>query len=268
MPELPEVETIVRDLNKSITGKTVSDVIVHDSFLLRQKAGEFIQRLKKQAVMKITRRGKAIIVHLSSGEFLIVQLMMTGQMVIDGTEDKHTRIRFVLSDSSRLLYNDQRRFGQLRVVAQLDEVKHFNLLGPEPFSKEFTPDFMREAFKNKVRPIKNVLLDHTFVAGIGNIYACEILFRSRISPKRPVKKITLAQVKTIHHYIIEVLQDAIKHRGSSMRNYRDGSGKKGRFNERLAVYAREGLSCPRCKAPVLRIIQAGRSTFYCGQCQK
>jgi len=268
MPELPEVETIVRDLNKSIHRKIISEGIVHDAFLLRQKPDDFIRRLKGQAVRKITRRGKAIIVHLGSGDFLVVQLMMTGQLIFNGHADKHTRITFNLSDGNQLLYNDQRRFGQLRVVAQLNEIKHFNILGPEPFAKEFTPAFMHEAFKKTIRPIKNVLLDHTFVAGIGNIYACEILFRSRISPKRSARRINLAEIKTIHQQIIEVLKEAITHRGSSMRNYRDGAGQKGRFSERISVYARQGQPCPRCHKPILRIVQSGRSTFYCGRCQK
>jgi formamidopyrimidine-DNA glycosylase len=267
MPELPEVETIVRDLSKSLAGKTFSAVTVHDAFLLRQKVPDFIRRLKGQAILKITRRGKAIIIHLASGEFLVIQLMMTGQMIVDGMQVKHTRLTFNFSDGNRLLYNDQRRFGQLRVVANLDEIKHFNILGPEPFSKEFTPALMREAFKRTTRPIKNVLLDHTFVAGIGNIYACEILFRSEVSPKRKVRRINALETKTIHHHIIDVLKEAIAHRGSSVRNYRDGAGKKGRFNERLAVYARQNLPCPRCKEPILRIVQSGRSTFYCGHCQ-
>jgi len=268
MPELPEVETIVRDLNKSIQGKIFAKPIVHDAFLLRQKTADFTRRIKDQAVEKITRRGKAVIVHLSGGEFLVIQLMMTGQLVVNGQEDKHTRIDFVFADGSRLLYNDQRRFGQLRVVAKLDEIKHFNILGPEPFSKEFTPTFMHQAFRKTSRPIKTVLLDHTFVAGIGNIYACEILFRSLVSPKRKAQRFNLAEAGIIHSQIIEVLKEAILHRGSSLRNYRDGAGKKGRFNERLAVYARQGLPCPRCQQPILRMTQAGRSTFYCGQCQK
>jgi formamidopyrimidine-DNA glycosylase len=268
MPELPEVETIVRDLNKSLQGKIFSKVVVHDSFLLRQNADDFIRRTKGRAIDKITRRGKAVILHLVSGEFLVIQLMMTGQLIVDGLEDKHTRIKFVFSDGRKLLYNDQRRFGQLRVVGNLNEIKHFNILGPEPFSKEFTPAFMREAFQKTTRPIKSVLLDHTFVAGIGNIYACEILFRSLLNPKRRVRRISLPETKTIHRNILEVLKEAIAYRGSSMRNYRDGSGNKGRFNERLAVYSRQGLPCPRCQRSIQRIVQSGRSTFYCGHCQK
>jgi len=268
LPELPEVETIVRDLNKSIQGKILSKIIVHDDFLLRQKSLDFIRRIKGQRINQITRRGKAIIIHLSSKEFLIVQLMMTGQMIIDGTKDKHTRVTFEFTDGSKLLYNDQRRFGQLRVVGDLSEVKHFNILGPEPFSKEFNPTFMREAFQKTARPIKSILLDHTIVAGIGNIYACEILFRSRLSPKRHADQINRAETGIIHQQIIDVLKEAIAHRGSSLRNYRDGSGEKGRFNKRLMVYAREKQPCPRCQNPILRIVQAGRSTFYCGHCQK
>ncbi len=281
MPELPEVETIVRDLSKSLRCKTFSDVIVHDAFLLRQTADDFIRRLKDRVISKITRRGKAVIVHLASparvfgreaagraGEFLVIQLMMTGQLIANGQRDKHTRLTFTFSDGSRLLYNDQRRFGQLRVVAKLSEIRHFNILGPEPFSKDFSPAFMREAFQKTIRPVKNVLLDHTFVAGIGNIYACEILFRSQLSPKRQARRISQAEIKTIHRTIIEVLKEAIAHRGSSVRNYRDGEGQKGRFNERLSVYARQGLPCPRCQRPVQRVSQAGRGTFYCGHCQK
>jgi formamidopyrimidine-DNA glycosylase len=268
MPELPEVETIVRDLSKSIRRKTFFDVTVHDAFLLRQTPKDFIRRIKGRTIDKITRRGKAVIVHLNSGEFLVVQVMMTGQLIVNGPQDKHARLTFAFTDGSRLLYNDQRRFGQLRVVSQLNEIKHFNILGPEPFSKDFTPVLMGKAFRKTIRPIKSVLLDHTFVAGIGNIYACEILFRSQLSPQRQARRISQAEIKTIHRFIIKVLEEAIIHRGSSLRNYRDGDGQKGRFNERLAVYAREGLPCPRCQKLIKRIAQAGRSTFYCSRCQK
>jgi formamidopyrimidine-DNA glycosylase len=268
MPELPEVETIVRDLNKSLRGKIFSDVIVHDAFLLRQKQKDFIRRIKGQVLEKITRRGKAVIMHLSSGEYLVVQLMMTGQLIADGPPDKHTRLTFNFSDGSRLLYNDQRRFGQLRVVASLGEMKHFNILGPEPFSKEFTPDLIREVFRKTSRPVKNVLLDHTFVAGIGNIYACEVLYRSKVDPRRQARRLDQAEVRSVHHKIVEVLNEAIALRGCSMRNYRDGLGHEGRFKERLAVYARQGLPCPRCGQLIQRTTQSGRGTFYCGHCQK
>ena len=268
MPELPEVETIVRDLSRVIHGKTFSRAIVHDALVVRQKAADLIRRLKDTSVKQVVRRGKAVIMPLSSGEFLVIQLMMTGQLIVDGPRNKHTRVTLIFSDGSRLLYNDQRRFGRIRLVESLSQIKHFNVLGPEPFAGEFTPAYMQGIFKKTARPVKNVLLDHTFVAGIGNIYACEILFRSFVSPRRQARRIVPAETRRIHRYIIEVLKEAIAHRGSSMRNYRDGSGQKGRFNERLAVYARQGLACIRCQSPIRRIVQAGRSTFYCTHCQK
>jgi formamidopyrimidine-DNA glycosylase len=275
MPELPEVETIVRDL-KPLCRKTFSDVIVHDTFLLRQPKEDLIRRVKGQSIRSITRRGKAIVVALSSGEFLVVQLMMTGQLIMDSRvrgndkniADRHRRLTFRFTDGTGLFYNDQRRFGQLRVVSALADIKYFNILGHEPFSADFTPAYIKEALCGSGRPIKNTLLDHTFVAGIGNIYACEMLFQSRISPKRPGRRLSTAEIAVMHRVIIEVLKEAITHRGSSMRNYRDASGQKGKFNERLSVYGREGLRCPRCGAAIKRIIQAGRSTFYCGKCQK
>jgi formamidopyrimidine-DNA glycosylase len=268
LPELPEVETIVRDLSKSLHCKIFSDVIVHDALVLRQEQKDFVRRIKGRAIESITRRGKAVIVRLATGEFLVIQLMMTGQLIADGQKDKHTRVTFNFSDGSRLLYNDQRRFGRIRLVESLSQIRHFNILGPEPLSKDFTPALMREAFRKTIRPVKNVLLDHTFVAGIGNIYACEVLFRSRLSPMRQARGISPAEIKTMHRAIIEVLKEAIVHRGSSMRNYRDGDGQKGRFSERLMVYARQGLPCLRCQKSIQRVIQAGRSTFYCGHCQK
>ncbi len=268
MPELPEVETIVRDLNKTLPGKTIANVMVHDAFVLRQKTSEFIRKLKQQTINQIVRRGKAIIIHLSSGDFLVVQLMMTGQLVVNSQKDKHARIEFILTDGSVLLYNDQRKFGQLRVVTDLSQIKHFSILGPEPLTPEFTIELIHKAFKKSKRPIKNLLLDHTVVAGIGNIYACEILFRSRLSPERQAHRITSKEAALIHRHIREVLQEAIRHRGSSMRNYRDALGKKGKFNELLSVYARQGQPCVQCQQLIVRITQAGRSTFYCRHCQK
>jgi formamidopyrimidine-DNA glycosylase len=268
MPELPEVETIVRDLNKTLLNKIFSKVIIQDAFVLRTASAEFIKRLVGGKISKIARRGKAVLIYLDTEEILVVQLMMTGQLVVNTHEDKHTRVAFIFSDKAKLLYNDQRRFGQLRVVKNLNEIKYFNILGPEPFSKEFTPAYVRQAFYKTSRPIKTLLLDHTFVAGIGNIYACEILFRSRVSPERIARMISVAGADVIHRQIIDVLKEAIVHRGSSMRNYRDGAGQKGSFGQRLAVYGRQALPCFRCKTLIQRIVQAGRSTFYCARCQK
>ncbi|MBF0504910.1 MAG: bifunctional DNA-formamidopyrimidine glycosylase/DNA-(apurinic or apyrimidinic site) lyase [Candidatus Omnitrophica bacterium] len=268
MPELPEVQTIVSDLSKSLFNKTFSDVIVHDALVLLGPKRKFIQQLAGQTIKKIIRRGKAVVIHLGSREILVVQLMMTGQLIFNADSNRHTRVTFTFLDGGKLLYNDQRRFGRLQIVKNLNEIKYFNILGPEPFSKEFNSLYVQKYFKKSARPIKSLLLDHTFVAGIGNIYACEILFRSGISPKRLTCQISAQEADVIYHQIIDVLEEAIKHRGSSVRNYRDGTGQKGNFNQRLAVYGREGLDCLKCHALIERIAQSSRSTFYCARCQK
>lgn len=268
MPELPEVETIRRDLAKSILHKTLRSIDVPDPFVLRNPTAQFIKALNKQTIKAVSRRGKALIIEFSNGYHLVVQLMMTGQLVVSDSPHKHTRVVFTFTDNTKLLYNDVRRFGQLRAVKDLKDVKHFSILGPEPFDKTFNPQFIVDYTRTSKRPIKTLLLDHTFVAGIGNIYACEILFRARISPTRASGKITAAEAKFIHHQIVDVLNEAIKHRGSSMRNYRDAKGEEGNFKKLISVYARQDKPCVVCKKPVVRIVQAGRSTFYCASCQR
>lgn len=268
MPELPEVETIRRDLEKNIRFQTIQSVDVIDPLVLRTPAKEFVFSLAGQSIKAVTRRGKALLLELSNQHYLLVQVMMTGQLILGGKKDKHTHVVFTFKDGQKLSYNDQRKFGQLRIIKDFTQSKYLTILGPEPFEEGFSPAYIFEKTRKSKRPIKNMLLDHTFVAGIGNIYACEILFRCSISPKRLAGKITKEQSQVIYKYSIEVLQQAIKNRGSSMRNYRDASGQKGQFNKLIQVYAREGQPCTHCKTPIKRIIQAGRSTFCCSQCQK
>ncbi len=300
MPELPEVETIRRDLEKSILRKTIRKVEVLDPFVLRTPHKKFIKTIEKHSISAISRRGKALIIECSPSViperfplltgtsvgrnrgsriqdsrfrgndkiYLVVQLMMTGQLVVDSKVHKHTRVIFRFSDKRVLLYNDQRRFGQLRAVKDLAEVQHLNILGPEPFDQKFNPAYIFEYTCQSKRPIKTLLLDNTFVAGIGNIYACEILFRCGIAPDRFSGRLSPREVKSIHQNIVVVLKEAIKHRGSSIRNYRDAFGKEGEFKKLIQVYAREYKECFRCTKPIKRIVQAGRSTFYCSKCQK
>ncbi|MEI7998322.1 MAG: bifunctional DNA-formamidopyrimidine glycosylase/DNA-(apurinic or apyrimidinic site) lyase [Candidatus Omnitrophota bacterium] len=268
MPELPEVETIRRDLEKSVLNKTFRNIEIHDPFVLRSPADTFLSTLKGQSVKAIIRRGKALLLQLKNGQYLLVHLMMTGQMVINGTPGKHTRIKFEFSDKTTLLYNDQRRFGQLSVVEDLSGVKYFQVLGPEPLGADFSVQYVLDKTRQSRRPIKSLLLDHTFVAGIGNIYACEILFRCGINPQRRGEQIKLQQAQDIYRDTKEVLKEAIKYRGSSIRNYRDGSGNRGSFKQRIKVYGREQEPCFGCQKPIKRIIQSGRSTFFCAQCQK
>lgn len=273
MPELPEVETVKRDLIGSVLGRRIETICVLDGRVIRDIAiPHFIKRLTGQIIKDISRRGKAIVMTLDNNQFLIVQLMMTGQLVCSVTkfEDlaKETKIIFRLSNGMSLIYNDQRLFGRLTIVSDLAAFKHFEKLGPEPFDTVFDPLFIREAFKTKTVAVKKALLDHTFVAGIGNIYASEILFRSGIDPRRQSRKLKTAEIERMHRQTIEVLNEAILHRGSSMRNYRDGRGQKGQFNALIRVYAREGEPCLDCGKPIHKIVQGGRSTFFCKNCQR
>ena len=274
MPELPEVETIKRDLAKYVLSQTIRSIKVIDARVIRYvTAAEFIRQLKGKRIEGIDRRGKAIILNLSSGLYFIVQPMMTGQVVhveADKTPDvvKETKIIFRLSSGDTLLYNDQRLFGHLSLVKDLTTVKHFNAMGPEPLTKAFNPAQLAQALKKTQRAIKPLLLDHKFVAGIGNIYACEILHRAKINPKRCARDLKPGEIKVLHRQTIDVLEEAILSRGSSMRNYLDGKGQKGEFIKRIRVYAREGQPCLTCRKPIERIIQTQRSTFYCRHCQK
>ncbi len=273
MPELPEVETVKRDLTQSVLGNRIESLRVLDSRVIRDiSPRQFAKRLTGRTIQDISRRGKAIICRLDNAQHLIVQLMMTGQLVslqsLPAALPKETKIIFQLSNQTHLLYNDQRLFGRLTVIEDLAGFKHFTKLGPEPFDESFNPRFIKDSFHNRAVAVKKVLLDHTFVAGIGNIYASEILFRSGIDPRRQAGKIKAVEIQRMHRQTIEVLEEAIFHRGSSMRNYRDGLGQKGQFNTLIRVYAREGEPCLNCKKPVIKIVQGGRSTFFCKKCQK
>lgn len=267
MPELPEVETIRRDLSNNIVGQCIVAVDIRDARVLRQSQVDFVRRLENKKILAVNRRGKALIVALSGQEFLVVQVMMTGQLIVNGAVDTHTRIAFKLS-ADNMLYNDQRVFGQLRVVNDLSTIKHFNILGPEPFEDGFNRAYIEMFLKKTARPIKSVLLDHEFVAGVGNIYASEILFQSRISPTRLANTIKRAEVTILIKKTRSVLQQAIDLRGTSMRNYRDGLGEKGTFNKVIHVYARDKQPCHVCQRHIVRLVQSGRSTFYCRNCQK
>ena len=273
MPELPEVETIVRDLNSLISGKTIEGIRVFDVLPLRSMSkASFIMALRHQVISGVTRRGKAIVIALSSGMFWVIQLKMTGLMIVHQTPAplpvKETRLVFDLSGDVKLFYNDQRRFGRYWVGRNLEDFKHFQELGPEPLSAAFTAGLLKIKLKGVQRAVKPLLLDHSFIAGIGNIYACEILFKAGISPKRRSGSIKADEAIRLYHEIVAVLNEAIVYRGSSIRNYRDSKGVKGGFNTQIAVYGKTGDPCPRCSVPIVRIVQSGRSTFYCMKCQR
>ena len=271
MPELPEVETIKRDLTKDLLGHTITGVCVYDDRVIRgARAQDFVTGIKGCTVKAIERRGKAIIMALSSGKFLVIQVMMTGQLVFSPAfaATRMTKITFSLSNGRYLHYNDQRLFGRLQIVDDPGEIPYLQTIGPEPLSREFQVDWLRHQLKKRSLPIKTLLLNPQFVAGIGNIYASEILFVSKINPRRPARRVKPDEIKRLHQAIIDVLKEAIRWRGTSMRNYRDGNGQKGGFLNRIKVYGRENAHCPSCRSPIAKIVLNGRSTFFCKQCQR
>ena len=267
MPELPEVETIRRDLSKKITGERIISVDVKDAMGVRfPEPHQFVSRLVGKTIKEVQRRGKAIVISLSEGDFFVIQLVMTGQLIY-GKKPIGQRIILRLSNQCYLNYNDQRRFGRLSVVKNLNELKFFRSLGPEPLSGAFRADWLNAELKKRKVPIKVLLLNQNFIAGIGNIYASEILFRAGINPRKPANRLNEKEIQTLRRTTIRVLKSAVKSRGTSFYSYRDLQGKRGNYVRRLAVYDREDKAWVRCGGTIERIVQAGRSTFFCRRCQ-
>lgn len=272
MPELPEVETMRRDLEAVVQGQIITDVKVIDRRVLRQSPQIFIKRLKGQMFRSFERRGKAILGHLDD-RLLLIQPMMTGYIYLNPPDQqtpilKETKLVLSLCNGGQLLYNDQRLFGQVRVIKHIQESTYLTHIGPEPLTDTFEVSSLAQMLSKRTVPIKNVLLDHRVVAGIGNIYASEILFEAGIHPERPANSLSTDEYKKIVLKTRVVLEEAIALRGCSMRNYRDSRGEKGRYMSRIRVYGRANYPCPRRDGGIIqRMVLGGRSTFYCPQCQ-
>ncbi len=269
MPELPEVETVVRDLKKVIVGQTITAIDIIDNRVIKDLSNtQFKRKLKGKTVQSVTRRAKGIIIAFDSDDYLFVHLKMTGQLIYGAKQNiKETKVVFSLSDGNYLNYNDQRLFGWLIYTTDLDTIGYIKTAGPEPFGRDFNCAFIREAIKTRKVPVKTLLLNQFFVAGIGNIYASEILHRAQISPMKPSFRLSDIECERLYDQTVDVLKESIRYRGTSMRNYRDSKGRRGRFMNRIRVYNREGKDCLSCGDKVKRIVQSGRSTFYCASCQ-
>ncbi len=266
MPELPEVETIKRDLRKVITGKKIIRVDINNPKVIREPApSAFKQSLEGQTIKNILRRAKLLIFELSNGQDLTVHLKMTGQLVYPGGSDK-SRLALHFSDGTILDFNDQRLFGELRLVNDWKKLKFVRGLGPEPFDLTYV-DFKDMLSKRKTK-IKPLLMDQSFISGIGNIYASEILFRARIDPRRVTASLTEKEKQALSKEIKDVLSSAIKHGGSSVDDYVRLSGKPGDYRRFHRVYGRSGKPCFVCRSPIKKITQGGRGTYFCGKCQK
>lgn len=282
MPELPEVETVRRGLEPILVGNAFARVEQRRPDLRFPLPKDFGMRLTGRKIEALDRRAKYLLARLDDGEVLVMHLGMTGRFSINGSTTKpapkHEHIVFHLGDGTRVRYSDARRFGYMDLIPNktLDSHALFKGLGIEPLSEALTPEWFARRLKGKATSIKAALVDQKLIAGLGNIYACEALYRAGISPLRlagslatksgkPTKKIEalVAAVKA-------VLEGAIKAGGSSLRDYKRADGRLGRFQHRFKVYGREGKPCARkgCGGTVRRIVQVGRSTFYCPTCQR
>ena len=266
MPELPEVETIKRELEKAVLGKKITGVCVHHPKVIRQpSADKFKKGLEGAGIKNILRKAKVLILEFSNGKSLAIHLKMTGQLVYPG-DGKASRVSFRLSDGKTLDFNDQRLFAELRLMQNWRNLKFIQGLGPEPF------DISLEKFKamlaQKKTKIKPLLMDQTFISGIGNLYAAEALFRARINPVRPANSLSDQEKNLLFKKIKDTLQQAIEHKGSSVDQYVQLSGAPGNFVKYHKVYDREGKPCFVCKSPIKRTALGGRGTYFCPRCQK
>ena len=267
MPELPEVETTVRGLSRILKGRHIDMVEARRPDLRRALPVDLGQRLTGARVLGLRRRAKYGLIDTDRGDTLVFHLGMSGHWRIDPSElGKHDHLILVTSEGHRLALNDARRFGSLDLVRtkELDEWPPFKALGPEPL--DLDPAELKRRLAGRTAAIKLLLLDQTIVAGLGNIYVCEALYRARIHPRRAGGSISQDRLKRLVRAIGEVLAEAIAAGGSTLRNFTSPDGELGYFPKSFAVYDREGQPC-RCGGTVRRIVQGGRSTFYCPSCQ-
>ena len=276
MPELPEVETIRRQLADRVAGRTIVDAQVLDPLWSAPVAPEEVEeKLRGAEIEWLRRRGKYLIADLDSDRALVMHLRMTGNLLwVAAADDEpgrpYLRVRLVLDDGNRLVFVDQRRFGTGVVIEGTQALDEYlgERLGPEPLEPEFTPEVLRAAARNRIAPVKAFLLDQRRVAGIGNIYADESLFRAQIHPLKPAGRLRRDDFERLHAAILETLLTGIARQGSSIDNYRDANGNRGSMQDEFLVYGREGEPCPRCGEPITKLVTAGRGTYVCRNCQR
>lgn len=283
MPELPEVETVRRGLLPAMEGVKIVDAAVNRPNLRWTLPENMAVRLTGATVTALRRRSKYILADLDSGETLIIHLGMSGRMLISGVAvgefvhehpapQKHDHVVLNMENGARVTFNDARRFGHMDLgeTATLEDHWLVSSIGPEPFGNGFNESYLVQAIKDRASPIKTVLLDQRVVAGLGNIYVCEVLHRAKISPIRRASNLSKKRIESLVPIIRDVLGEAIEAGGSSLRDYRQADGELGYFQHSFDVYGREGEACKReaCEGIIARVVQSGRSSFYCPQCQR
>ena len=283
MPELPEVETVRRGLAPVMEGRVIARADVNRPDLRWPFPPRMAERLTGARVDRLRRRSKYILADLSTGETLLVHLGMSGRMLVSGdplgrfvhdhpAPQKHDHVVLHMEDGARITFNDPRRFGAMDLMATDGAEGHklLAVLGPEPMGNDFHEDHLIAAFRGKMTPVKAALLDQGIVAGLGNIYVCEALFRAGIHPGRRAGRIAAARVAELVPVIRQVLAEAIAAGGSSLRDFRQADGELGYFQHAFDVYGREDEACRRtgCDGTIRRIVQSGRSSFFCAHCQR
>jgi formamidopyrimidine-DNA glycosylase len=271
MPELPEVETVVRGMAGVLEGRRIARVEVRRPDLRRPIPVDLARRLTGAVVTRLYRRAKYALIETDRGDVMILHLGMSGRVMLDSAgTGKHDHILIATDEGRQLVLNDPRRFGSVDLVRVEALYDHPLLadIGPEPLGNEFNEAMLADALTGRRTPIKAALLDQTIVAGLGNIYVCEALFQSGISPVRLSHTVPGKRTARLVPAIRDVLTRAIDVGGSSLRDFVQVNGELGYFQHAWQVYGREGEPCRACARPVLRIVQSGRSTFYCSHCQR
>lgn len=275
MPELPETETIARDLDRALSGTMVVEVAVYRADVLREvTAASLSRRIVGAVIERSYRRAKAVIIALDTGEKIVVQPRFTGALLIDdgslpAESLRYVAVSFQLDDGRTLAYRDIRRLGTLALMSQRRFAEFDSALGPEPLDPAFTAQHLSGILRDSRQAVKKLLMDQRKIAGVGNIYANEALWRAGIDPSRASHSIDVDRARGLHRELTAVLREAIEARGTSFRDYRDASGARGGFSGRLTVYGRGGLPCPTCGAALIDTSAIdGRTTVFCAWCQR
>ncbi len=287
MPELPEVETVCRQLEPELEGRRIERLEVDDARWSRPvPPGELEVAVSGKAIERLGRRGKYLLLGLEGGQTLVMHLRMTGNLVlVEGEEridpsegmrlyegersasERHLRARFVLDDGREVWFTDPRRFGEAFLIDDAGLEARFERLGLEPLSEAFTPEALAAIAEGRKAPLKSFLLDQSGVAGVGNIYADEALFRARLHPLSPAGSMRPEHHEALRDAVVAALEAGIDGGGASIDDYRDGRGERGTMQDEFLVHTREGKPCPRCGGEIARIVVSGRSTYFCPACQ-
>jgi len=286
MPELPEVEVTRRTLLKFIENKVIKNIKINNPNLRFKIPANFKKNVTGQKIIKVLRRSKYILIYLKNDYVMIAHLGMSGKFLIKNNyskdflktsyysnefSSKHNHLEFFFSNNLKVIYNDPRRFGffLLDKISKLDVNKFLSKLGPEPLGKDLKKDYLILKTKATQRTIKTLLMDQSFISGIGNIYANEILFLAKIRPNKISSKLSLVDIERLHPSISKVLKRALKLGGSSIKDFKSSVGEKGRFQNEFKVYDREDLKCLRtgCSGLIARVVSQGRASFFCNECQ-